>query len=131
MNAKLINEVWPVHFKKAVRYIGLMKLVYVVAGLILVCFTGGSVIAQELRASSGASKAMASGALLKTPRKRSGVSVRRAIALAQEETGGRVLSSKSFNGGTQGAQIYQIRLLVEGERVITVVVDANGKVRRR
>ena len=57
--------------------------------------------------------------------------MRRAIELAQEETGGRVLSTKSFNSGGQGAQIYQIRLLVEGERVITVVVDAKGRVRRR
>ena len=49
--------------------------------------------------------------------------MRRAIELAQREVGGRVLSTKSFNSGGQGAQIYQIRLLVEGERVITVVVD--------
>jgi len=42
-----------------------------------------------------------------------------------------VLSSKSFNSGNQGAQIHQIRLLVDGERVITVVVDAQGRVRRR
>ena len=121
----------PVPFKISVGYIVPMKSVYVIAGLILVCVTGGSVVAQEHRAAAVASKAVAPAALLKTPRKRSGVSVRRAIALAQEETGGRVLSSKSFNGGAQGAQIYQIRLLVEGERVITVVVDAKGRVRRR
>jgi uncharacterized membrane protein YkoI len=120
----------PVPFKISVGYIVLMKSVYVIAGLILMCVNGGSVVAQEHRAAAAASKAVGPGAL-KTPRKRSGVSVRRAIALAREETGGRVLSSKSFNGGTQGAQIYQIRLLVEGERVITVVVDAKGRVRRR
>ncbi|MGB0998351.1 MAG: PepSY domain-containing protein [Pseudomonadales bacterium] len=60
-----------------------------------------------------------------------GVSLRQAMALAREDTGGRVLSSKSFNSGNQGAQIHQIRLLVDGERVVTVVVDAKGRVRRR
>ncbi|MEC7956551.1 MAG: hypothetical protein VX149_02395 [Pseudomonadota bacterium] len=60
-----------------------------------------------------------------------GVSLRQAMAIARENTGGRVLSSKSFNSGNQGAQIHQIRLLVDGERVITVVVDAQGRVRRR
>ena len=60
-----------------------------------------------------------------------GVSLRQAMAIARENTGGRVLSSKSFNSGNQGAQIHQIRLLVDGERVVTVVVDAQGRVRRR
>ena len=61
--------------------------------------------------------------------------IRRCVASShghtRENTGGRVLSSKSFNSGNQGAQIHQIRLLVDGERVITVVVDAQGRVRRR
>lgn len=60
-----------------------------------------------------------------------GVTLRQAMALARKNTGGRVLSSKSFNGGKPGAQLHQIRLLVDGERVITVVVDAKGTVRRR
>jgi hypothetical protein len=108
-----------------------MKFEYVLVGMLLVCITGGSIFAQEGRAPAGTPKALVPSALVKAPSKRGGVSVRQAITLAQEETGGRVLSSKSFNSGGQGAKIYQIRLLVEGERVITVVVDAKGRVRRR
>ena len=93
--------------------------------------TGSAAVAQERRAAVAAPKLVAPAALVKTPSKRARVSMRRAIELAQQEVGGRVLSTKSFNSGGQGAQIYQIRLLVEGERVITVVVDAKGRVRRR
>ena len=108
-----------------------MKFEYVLVGTILACTTGGPIFAQEDRAPAGSPKALVPSALGKTPGKLGGVSARQAITLAQEETGGRVLSSKAFNSGGQGAKIYQIRLLVEGERVITVVVDAKGRVRRR
>ena len=118
-------------FKRSVGYIALMKSVYVMTGLILLWVTGSAAVAQERRAAVAAPKLVAPAALVKTPSKRARVSMRRAIELAQQEVGGRVLSTKSFNSGGQGAQIYQIRLLVEGERVITVVVDAKGRVRRR
>jgi len=46
-----------------------------------------------------------------------------AANIARRETGGRVLSLTPIKGGQEG---YRIRLLLDGGRVVTVVVDAQG-----
>ncbi len=56
------------------------------------------------------------------------VSLQQAINIALSENGGRVLSAQSKNG--QGATRHHIRLLVEGGRVLNVVVDGRGRVQR-
>ncbi|MAD92970.1 MAG: hypothetical protein CMP85_03985, partial [Gammaproteobacteria bacterium] len=47
-----------------------------------------------------------------------------------EESGGQVLSAKSVRG-PDGSQRHRIRVLVDGERVTTVVVDQRGRLLRR
>ena len=56
------------------------------------------------------------------------VSLQQAINIALSENGGRVLSAQSKNG--QGATRHHIRLLVDGGRVLNVVVDGRGRVQR-
>ena len=50
-----------------------------------------------------------------------------AAGIARRETGGRVLSVTALEGGEGG---YRIRLLLNGGRVTTVLVDARGGVRK-
>ncbi|MEM7098085.1 MAG: PepSY domain-containing protein [Pseudomonadota bacterium] len=57
------------------------------------------------------------------------VSLKQATAIARKHTGGRVLSA---NTKQRGAQVeYRVRMLVNGERVVTVTVDQAGQVRDR
>ena len=120
------------HFNAAVRYIVAMKFVYAYVAACLALVTTSNVVAQDRMPRPERSKAIQPSAMLKKPQKiGAGISVRQAIALAQRNTGGRVLSSKTFNGVGQNARVHQIRLLVEDERVVTVIVDAGGRVRRR
>ena len=49
-----------------------------------------------------------------------------AAAIARQELGGRVLSVTVPQGGERG---YRVRLLLEGGRVTTVLVDPQGDVR--
>ena len=56
------------------------------------------------------------------------VSLQQAINIALSENGGRVLSAQSKN--SQGATRHHIRLLVDGGRVLNVVVDGRGRVQR-
>ncbi len=56
------------------------------------------------------------------------VSLQQAINIALSENGGRVLSAQSKNG--QSSTRHHIRLLVEGGRVLNVVVDGRGRVQR-
>ncbi len=58
------------------------------------------------------------------------VNLNQAIRIAQEESGGQVLSAKSVRG-PNGAQRHRIRVLVDGQRVTTMVVDQQGRVLRR
>ncbi|MCY4565579.1 MAG: hypothetical protein OXE40_14035 [Gammaproteobacteria bacterium] len=51
-----------------------------------------------------------------------------AAGVARRETGGRVLSVTPLDGGQQG---YRIRLLLDGGRVTTVLVDPRGGIRRQ
>ena len=51
-----------------------------------------------------------------------------AAGVARRETGGRVLSVTPLDGGHQG---YRIRLLLDGGRVTTVLVDPRGGIRRQ
>ena len=57
------------------------------------------------------------------------VGLKQATAIAREHTGGRVLSANKKQ--RSGQVVYRVRMLVDGERVVTVVVDAEGKVRQR
>lgn len=53
-----------------------------------------------------------------------GISSDRAASIARDSTGGRVLKVERKNG------VYQVRVLLDGERVRNVTVDARtGKVR--
>ena len=58
-----------------------------------------------------------------------GISIERATAIARKHTGGRVLSAtpKQRSSGTE----YRIRMLVDGERVTTVVVDQRGRIKNK
>ena len=57
------------------------------------------------------------------------VSLKQATVIAREHTGGRVLSANTKQRGTLVE--YRVRMLVNGERVVTVTVDQNGEVRER
>ena len=57
-----------------------------------------------------------------------GLTPESAASIARRETGGRVLSVMPLNGAEQG---YRIRLLLDGGRVATILVDARGSVRRQ
>jgi hypothetical protein len=58
-----------------------------------------------------------------------GISIEKATAIARKHTGGRVLSAtpKSRSNGTE----YRVRMLVDGERVMTVVVDHKGRIKNK
>ena len=58
-----------------------------------------------------------------------GVTLREATAIAKRETGGRLLKVKTRK--RDGQTEYAMRMLVEGERVVNVVVDSDGRLRRR
>lgn len=58
-----------------------------------------------------------------------GINLREATAIARKHTGGKVLSA---NPRQRGAVMeYRVRMLVDGERVVTVTVDDSGQVRER
>ncbi len=56
-----------------------------------------------------------------------GISIDKATAIARQHTGGRVLSAtpKQRSNGT----VYRVRMLVDGQRVVTVTVDQAGRVK--
>ncbi|MEQ8859340.1 MAG: hypothetical protein RIC56_11900 [Pseudomonadales bacterium] len=57
----------------------------------------------------------------------SGISVERCANIVRRETGGRVLSATpSERGGQPGCDV---RVLVDGKRVMSVFVDGNGRMR--
>ena len=55
------------------------------------------------------------------------ISVEQATAIARLETSGRVLSATPIEDGNRG---YRVRVLLEGGRVTTVVIDRKGGVRK-
>ena len=57
-----------------------------------------------------------------------GISLEQATQKARKATGGRVLSASPRQRST-GTE-YRVRLLVDGERVITVTVDSRGRVKK-
>lgn len=57
------------------------------------------------------------------------VGLNQAIRIAQEESGGQVLSAKSVRR-PNGALVHRVRVLVDGQRVMTMVVEQNGRLRR-
>ena len=52
-----------------------------------------------------------------------------AIRIAQEESGGKVLSAKSVRG-PNGSLRHHVRMLVDGQRVTTLVVNQQGRLQR-
>ncbi len=58
-----------------------------------------------------------------------GVGLEQATQIARRHTGGRVLSATPLqrSSGTE----YRVRMLVDGERVVTVTVDASGQVKKK
>ena len=59
----------------------------------------------------------------------SGISLKQATAIARKEMGGRVLSAKPYRrGGTHG---YQVRLFIDEERVVSVIVDSEGRIKHK
>jgi hypothetical protein len=58
----------------------------------------------------------------------SGMDLRKATTIARDKTGGRVLSAKRRKGAQSE---FEVRLLVDEERVVHVIVDANGRVRSK
>ena len=58
-----------------------------------------------------------------------GVGIERATQIARKHTGGRVISATPLqrSDGTE----YRVRMLVDGERVVTVTVDASGRVKKK
>ncbi len=96
-----------------------------------------AVVLLALSVSVPASAAPASGKQLKelsrpagkssfVPR---GITLRQATAIARRDVGGRVLSANErFRPG--GVE-YRVRLLVDGERVVTVTVDGEGRLRKK
>jgi len=57
------------------------------------------------------------------------VNLNQAIRIVQEESGGQVLAARSFRG-PDGKLRYRVRVLIDGQRVTTLVVDQNGRLRR-
>ena len=57
------------------------------------------------------------------------VNLNQAIRIAQEESGGKVLSAKSVRG-PNGSLRHHVRMLVDGQRVTTLVVNQQGRLQR-
>ena len=57
------------------------------------------------------------------------INLNQAIRIAQEKSGGKVLSAKSMRG-PNGSFRHHVRMLVDGQRVTTVVVDQQGRLQR-
>ena len=57
------------------------------------------------------------------------INLNQAIRIAQEESGGKVLSAKSVRG-PNGSLRHHVRMLVDGQRVTTLVVDQQGRLQR-
>ena len=58
-----------------------------------------------------------------------GITLKQATAIARKHTGGRVLSADPRQRGE--VMEYRVRVLIDGERVVTLMVDENGRVRNR
>ena len=58
-----------------------------------------------------------------------GIGIQQATDIVRRDIGGRVLSANPRRVG-QNTQ-YRVRVLVDGERVVTVTVDHNGRILRR
>ena len=54
------------------------------------------------------------------------INLNQAIRIAQEKSGGKVLSAKSVRG-PNGSFRHHVRMLVDGQRVTTLVVDQQGR----
>ena len=57
------------------------------------------------------------------------INLNQAIRIAQEESGGKVLSAKSVRGPS-GSLRHHVRMLVDGQRVTTLVVNQQGRLQR-
>ena len=57
------------------------------------------------------------------------IGLNQAIRIVQEESGGRVLSAKTVRR-PDGMLFHRVRVLVDEQRVMTMVVDQRGRLRR-
>jgi uncharacterized membrane protein YkoI len=103
-----------------------MRLYFVtLCTLLVVCVAIPVHAAQENNARSDVKRPAGVQSFAPAP----GISLERATAIARKHTGGRVLSAtpKQRSSGTE----YRVRMLVDGERVVTVTVDARGKIKNK
>ena len=56
------------------------------------------------------------------------ISLEQAVVIAKQKRGGRVLSARSEATNGAGTARHHVRLLVGGERVVTVIVGSNGRI---
>ncbi|HCD28785.1 MAG TPA: hypothetical protein DER02_14770 [Gammaproteobacteria bacterium] len=102
--------------------------------MVLICSVFGTVRAAEVRPEPARGLVNPKGFA-----QQNGVTLRQAIRLAQRDTGGEVLSAESIGEygssrsmqGLRGQTTHRVRLLLDGGRVVTVVIDGQGRVIRR
>jgi hypothetical protein len=97
------------------------------ATLTLCCLLAGSVLATDAQAGEERGGRVQNGASSYFSSNPPGVSLQKATAMVRKRTGGRVLSAttRQNNGGEE----HLVRVLVDGERVVTMVVDDQGRIR--
>lgn len=105
-----------------------VKLVATVVATLLVCLAGPTVQAQEpLWEQHLAPNDLVPNQL--APSSTRTVSVERAIRIVRRETGGRVLAASA--GKRKGRSGVNVRTLLDGERVTTFFVYADGRLQKR
>lgn len=109
--------------KRLLPGLGRLKLAL---GIALVCFFGQSHAAQSVENDVRGISTDATSSFFSSP---SGVSLRQATAIARKHTGGRVLSANSLE--RSGQVEHRVRMLVNGERVVTVTVDHEGQIKHK
>ena len=57
------------------------------------------------------------------------INLNQAVRIVREESGGKVLSAKSVRS-PNGSLRHHVRVLVDGQRVTTLVVDQQGRLQR-
>ncbi len=81
--------------------------------------------AQPLPGLNGMTKETSTSYLVPQP----GISLQEATAIARKHTGGKVLSANPRQRGS--VMEYRVRMLVDGQRVVTLTVDSEGQIRNR
>lgn len=100
------------------------SLLAVTLMLVASCFSY-SAVAQPLPNLNSISKDASTSYMAPAP----GISLQQATAIARKHTGGKVLSANPRQRGLLTE--YRVRMLVDGERVVTLTVDNEGQIRNR